>query len=239
MLELLPLPSFARASLPPRQPLWQPRKEMSKSFTQPLSSLHYRRILTVLNVLEEHHRIALTSGHDLLAESLERIIELFQSGNKAAMLARSRAVRVKFDKYGRSYTVGTRKTSTARVWMIPAQQPEVAEPLPKESITGAYSTEPVVSDPFERLSTEQRTPVVGTQILINNRPIHEFFLSTVDRERVVRPLKLAGVLGKFNIFVLVHGGGVTGHADATAVGIAKGIVGHRPKLEFILRKGGS
>jgi len=52
----------------------------------------------------------------------------------------------------------------------------------------------------------------------------------------VRPLKLAGVLGAFNVFAIVRGGGTTGQAGALAHGIAQGIVAHVPEVDPILRK---
>lgn len=56
---------------------------------------------------------------------------------------------------------------------------------------------------------------------------------------MVRPLKVAGVLGGFNIFALVRGGGTSGQSGAVALGIAKALAAHEPGVEGILRKGDS
>lgn len=58
-----------------------------------------------------------------------------------------------------------------------------------------------------------------------------------DRERVIRPLQLAGVLGAFNVFALVRGGGTSGQAGAVSLGLARGLAAHLPDVESILRKG--
>ena len=60
-----------------------------------------------------------------------------------------------------------------------------------------------------------------------------------DRERVVRPLQLAGLLGAFNVFALVRGGGTSGQSGAVSLGLARGLAAHVPDIENILRKGES
>ncbi|KAL1755621.1 ribosomal protein S9 [Schizophyllum commune] len=126
---------------------------------------------------------------------------MFQSGKSELRAEARRKREVTLDALGRSYTVGRRKTSSARVWMIP--------------------TAP---------------PVTTSTILVNNLPLSEFFPLPIDRERITRPLKVAGVLGAYNIFTLVRGGGTTGQSDAIAHGIAKGLAVHEPQLDQILRK---
>jgi small subunit ribosomal protein S9 len=58
-----------------------------------------------------------------------------------------------------------------------------------------------------------------------------------DRDRVVRPLKVAGLLGAFNIFAIARGGGTTGQSGAVSVALARGLTAHAPDVEKILRKG--
>lgn len=66
-----------------------------------------------------------------------------------------------------------------------------------------------------------------------------FFSSpnVADRERIVRPFRIAGLIGAFNVFALVRGGGSTGQSGALTLGIAKGIAAHAPEVEPFLRKG--
>lgn len=58
-----------------------------------------------------------------------------------------------------------------------------------------------------------------------------------DRERIIRPFKIAGLLGAYNVFALVRGGGTTGQSGAVAHGIAKGLGAHVPEVHELLRKG--
>ncbi|ETW80697.1 hypothetical protein HETIRDRAFT_45387 [Heterobasidion irregulare TC 32-1] len=214
-LQLLPLPAFARDSLPPAQPMWKSRDTMSSMFMRKLTTARYRRLITLLAQLDEYERIADAAGHIEMQNGIASILSLFERPDKAAQLARKHIKLAKFDKYGRTHTVGKRKESTARVWIIP----------------------PVVDNPFARTeSSHPKVDVTMSQILVNNIPLNEFFASPADRARIVRPLKLAGVLGAFNVFALVRGGGTTGQSGAITHGIARGIVAHVPEVEIILRK---
>ena len=76
-----------------------------------------------------------------------------------------------------------------------------------------------------------------TEILVNNKPLNEYFQVPVDRERIIRPFRLAGLLGAYNVFALVRGGGKSGQAGAVAHGIAKCLAAHVPDIELILRRG--
>ena len=59
----------------------------------------------------------------------------------------------------------------------------------------------------------------------------------VDRERIIRPFKVAGMIGAFNVFAIVRGGGTTGQSGAVSLAIAKGLAAHVPDVEVLLRKG--
>jgi len=78
--------------------------------------------------------------------------------------------------------------------------------------------------------------VTPATVLVNNIPLNEYFPIPADRERVTRPLKVAGALGAYNIFALVRGGGTTGQSDALGHGIAKGLVAHNPEFETFFRR---
>jgi small subunit ribosomal protein S9 len=211
-------------------------------FSNTLTTARYRRIIAVLADLEECARIASAAGHAPLAESIKPVLTLFERQDKDDVLARAVRKHVPLDRYGRSYTVGKRKESAARVWMIRVREPTTdnttttaAEPVSTDLLA------PVVNDAFAPPpdAAASRVPVTPTTILVNNVPLNKFFAATADRECVVRPLKLAGVLGAFNVFAIVRGGGTTGQAGAIAHGIAQGIVAHVPEVDLILRKGGA
>lgn len=212
--QLLPLPAFARASLPPIHPVWQTKEEMTSHFQTKMTLARYRKVTKLLNELNDYHRIANTAGVNDLANKIYAIVSLFESSKKDAFLARGKRKPVVLDVYGRSYTVGKRKTSSARVWMIPVQE------------SSSASSE-----------SELKAPLPMTTILVNNIPLNEYFPLPADRERITRPLKVAGILGKYNVFSIVRGGGTTGQSGALAHGIAKGVVAHEPDLETLFRRG--
>lgn len=227
ILQLLPLPAFARESLPPLRPVWKSQDEMTTDFQSKMTTSRYRRVTTLLNELNDYLRIATTAGCTDLAAAIGQIVVLFESGKKDAFLARGRRKKVILDNYGRSYTFGKRKTSAARVWMIRVQPSTI--PTQAEESIDQLSGLPIASAP--------RTTVTTTTVLVNNIPLAEYFPIPADRERIIRPLKIAGVLGAYNVFSIVRGGGTTGQSGALSHGIAKGLVAHEPELENILRRG--
>ena len=219
---LLPLPAFARASLPPLFPVWKSQIEMASDFNTPMTMGRYRKVVKLLNQLNDYHRIATTGSCHDLGEKIFSITSMFESTEKEAVLARGKRKKVELDEHGRSYTFGKRKTSSARVWMIPVQAPELE--LTADEMLGLNQTQATFS-------------VTTTTILVNNLPINEYFVLPADRERITRPLRVAGVLGKYNIFAIVRGGGTTGQSGALAHGISKGIVAHEPDFETLFRRG--
>ncbi|KAI9456517.1 ribosomal protein S9/S16-domain-containing protein [Lactarius psammicola] len=239
-LGLLPLPAFARASLPPAQHLWRNRQSMMTMFSGALTTARYRRMIAVLADLEECSRVAAVAGHANLTASIQPVLDLFERHDKAEVLARATRKHVPLDRYGRSYTVGKRKESAARVWMIPVrEQQQQQQQQPANLVAAAEGDDllaPAVDDAFALSPDAPHVPVTTTTILVNNVPLNQFFATPTDRERVVRPLKLAGALGAFNVFAIVRGGGTTGQAGALAHGIAQGIVAHVPEVDPILRK---
>lgn len=228
-LQLLPLPAFARESLPPLRPVWKAQDEMTADFQSKMTTARYRRVTTLLNELNDYLRIATAANCTDVAEGIGQIVAMFESGKKEAFLAQGKRKKVMLDNYGRAYTVGKRKTSSARVWMIPVNnQPQPSTPAPDsvEAIFGISESAP------------QPTPTVTmTTVLVNNIPLAEYFPVPADRERITRPFKVAGVLGAYNVFAIARGGGTTGQSGAVAHGIAKGLVAHEPQLDLVLRRG--
>ena len=194
---------------------------MANNFDSKMSMGRYRKVVKLLNQLNDYHRIATLGNCHHLGEKIRNITSLFERSEKEAVLARGKRKKVELDEHGRSYTIGKRKTSSARVWMIPVQAPKT-EPTPDEML--GLETNPIYS-------------VTTTTILVNNLPINEYFALPADRERITRPLRVAGVLGKYNIFAIVRGGGTTGQSGALAHGISKGVVAHEPDFETLFRRG--
>jgi len=187
-----------------------------------------------------------------LESLLENTLSVFEREDKKQHQERGRRKPVQFDEYGRSYTLGKRKTSSARVWIIPVKQPPLAqtlpistseiihESIPEDTLEDFEDSETSETSELDALEINEpppaHTPVMATSILINSVPINRYFAEPRDRERIVRPLKLAGLMGAYNIFALVRGGGKSGQSGAVAHGVAKGLAAHVPDIEYILKK---
>ena len=60
-------------------------------------------------------------------------------------------------------------------------------------------------------------------IVINDRTLVDFFTEEKDREAVLGPLKVTEQLARLDVVVRVHGGGITGQADAIKQGVSRAI----------------
>lgn len=76
------------------------------------------------------------------------------------------------------------------------------------------------------------------QVLINNRQLNDYFPKMKDRESIMYPFKVLESVGKFNVFAMVSGGGVTGQADALMHAIGKALVAFNPLLKTRLHRSG-
>ncbi len=70
---------------------------------------------------------------------------------------------------------------------------------------------------------------------INGRTLEEYFPRPVHQTIASMPLKTAGVEGRFDVRVRVHGGGVTGQAGAVRHGLARALVEADPNLRPVLK----
>ncbi len=80
-------------------------------------------------------------------------------------------------------------------------------------------------------------PGVG-RILVNRRPLDEYFGRETARMVVRQPLLVARALDGFDITVTVRGGGGSGQAGAIRHGIARALVEHDETLRTPLREAG-
>jgi small subunit ribosomal protein S9 len=76
------------------------------------------------------------------------------------------------------------------------------------------------------------------EININGRSLDVFFGRETARMIVRQPLKAAEVDGKFDIYVNVRGGGITGQAGAIRHGITRALMAYDSGLRQPLRKAG-
>jgi small subunit ribosomal protein S9 len=72
----------------------------------------------------------------------------------------------------------------------------------------------------------------------NGRSLEEYFPRLSHRQLVLAPLKVAGLEGKFDLRVRVHGGGPSGQAGAVRHGVARALVEADPELRVPLKREG-
>ena len=75
-------------------------------------------------------------------------------------------------------------------------------------------------------------------IVVNRKPVDEFFSRETGRMVVRQPLVLTNHLGTFDINVNVSGGGESGQAGAVRHGISRALVEYDETLKPTLRKAG-
>ncbi len=73
------------------------------------------------------------------------------------------------------------------------------------------------------------------KIIINKRPLDEYFPSLKCRNAVMAPLEATNLQEQIDIDIRVGGGGYTGQADACKLGIARALNKHNPDLDDALR----
>ncbi|EIK54254.1 30S ribosomal protein S9 [Stutzerimonas stutzeri TS44] len=76
------------------------------------------------------------------------------------------------------------------------------------------------------------------KISINNRELDNFFGRETARMVVRQPLELTDTAAKFDVYVTVLGGGVTGQAGAIRHGITRALISYDETLRSPLRKAG-
>lgn len=76
------------------------------------------------------------------------------------------------------------------------------------------------------------------QFTLNGKSLDDYFPEASHRIRVMEPLKVAEMEGRYDVNALLEGGGTTGQSDALRLGIARAIVELDPELRPALKKAG-
>ena len=76
------------------------------------------------------------------------------------------------------------------------------------------------------------------RIVVNGRPIDEYFGRETARMIIRQPLEVADVVDRFDIRVTVKGGGASGQAGAIRHGVARALVEYDESLRSDLRRAG-
>lgn len=80
-------------------------------------------------------------------------------------------------------------------------------------------------------------PGSGT-ITINKRSIEDYFPNATHRMVLSEPMRLTETTELYDVDATLHGGGVSGQADALRLGIARGLIGLDPELRTLLKRAG-
>jgi len=76
------------------------------------------------------------------------------------------------------------------------------------------------------------------EIIVNGKPVDEFFSRETGRMIVRQPLVLTNTVSSFDILVNVDGGGESGQAGAVRHGITRALIQHDASLKPALKKAG-
>ncbi len=76
------------------------------------------------------------------------------------------------------------------------------------------------------------------RVVLNGRPLEDFFPTMATRLRVMEPLNITNNQGRYDIEATLEGGGTTGQADALRLGISRALVELDPELRDTLKKAG-
>jgi small subunit ribosomal protein S9 len=103
----------------------------------------------------------------------------------------------------------------------------------------------VVANPYVWGTGRRKTSIArvrvkpGTgQFLVNGEPMDRFFTTADTRRSASKPLVVTETTKNYDVFVQVEGGGITGQADSTSLGLARALKTDNPGLEPVLRQHG-
>ncbi|MEJ7554226.1 MAG: 30S ribosomal protein S9 [Aquificaceae bacterium] len=69
-------------------------------------------------------------------------------------------------------------------------------------------------------------------------PLKDYLQRETLYHKVLHPIRLTGLEGRFGIYATVSGGGISGQADAIMYGIAKALLKYNPDLRPTLKRAG-
>jgi small subunit ribosomal protein S9 len=112
--------------------------------------------------------------------------------------------------------------------------------------TAELTTTPRSTRNGEALGTGRRKTSVARvrvragsgKIVINERPLEQYFPAIKDRTQAIEPLTQTDKRDTVDVIILVHGGGPAGQAGACKLGIARALRSYDSALDELLRHSG-
>jgi small subunit ribosomal protein S9 len=119
----------------------------------------------------------------------------------------------------------------ARTGESPQLEAEAPRPAgPRDAVWGTGRRK-------EAVARVRLVPGTG-RVVLNGRPLEEYFPSRTHRVLVTAPLRVAGRENEFDVIARLDGGGVSGQAGAVRMGIARALVALDPALRAPLKAAG-
>lgn len=75
-------------------------------------------------------------------------------------------------------------------------------------------------------------------IIVNKRPVENYFGYELLIQEIKRPLEMTKTLGQYDVHVNVHGGGYTGQAGAIRHGLSRALVKSNQENKPVLKSAG-
>jgi len=124
---------------------------------------------------------------------------------------------------------------TLNIGSIPVAASAVAQPTKKGPDKGGYWW-----GTGRRKSSVARVRIRPGEgrFLINKKDLENYFRRDQDRLAVLAPLKAVQAEKRFDVFINVNGGGTTGQAGASMLGIARALKNYDGSYVQSLRDGG-
>ena len=152
-----------------------------------VSAAKFQNIKEILKRLNRIHP-------GLMPEEVSEVLETYRRDvNPFAVRRRIQMV----DEDGKSFGLGRRKASTAKVYLVEGEG----------------------------------------EVLVNGKSLNVAFPRIHDRESAIWALKCTGRVGRYNVWAVTQGGGLTGQAESITLAVAKALMVHEPDLKPALRRG--
>ncbi len=76
------------------------------------------------------------------------------------------------------------------------------------------------------------------KITVNGKDFEEYFRGIIRAVSALEPFKVVDMMGKFDAYITVRGGGTTGQIDAIKLGIARALEKYNPEFRKKLKPAG-
>ncbi|KAJ2389043.1 37S ribosomal protein S9, mitochondrial [Coemansia sp. RSA 2611] len=245
-----------------RRVKWESLRAMQSKLNIKMNENEYNALVKRLN---QAHRLRIDNQED--RETVDAYLVQFTSGYQHIEVVNMDGTKVeqpqentekkrvglphtRRDKHGRWVASGWRKEARAtallalasnmtqisrRLTDLHAQIDGLLGDMDQAMLASGMSAEATERDPV--LTPELPFTEFGA-VLVNGRPLAEYFARQSDRESVIFPFEVARQLGQFNVFLQVHGGGPSGQAEACQLAVARALFSTNPSQLKVISDAG-